>query len=128
MTFSDLFAASQAGAAKIYHAVVATGVAVTEWENSPATAPLVDLGVTEANGLLNRCGLQGAVITGDITTALKLIAATDPTVPSTGPIGGFTQLAGLAETAIAVAVPPAIPVMAAAETVAVTAENLACAI
>jgi hypothetical protein len=121
MTFSEMIAAAEAGAAKVYHAVLATAVEIEGWETSPLIAPLIGIGVSEANSLLSRLGVDGAVVTGDITNALKLLAAKDPTIPSLGSLGA---LAGMVGTIVSTADPALAPVIATVETVASAAESL----
>lgn len=89
MSFSlgEFFAAVQHGAVSVYHHVLATGVAVIEWEAAhPALQPFVDQGVVVASGLLTRfTGLpvDRVVVSGvDIVNALKGLVVHDATVPS----------------------------------------------
>lgn len=85
MTLTDLLAAAEAGAATVYHDVLAIARNVQSWEASPVVAPLLEIGVTAANAMLERGGLPGAIITSDVLGALKLLAVKDATVPSLGP-------------------------------------------
>jgi hypothetical protein len=113
MTFAELIAAAEAGAASIYHDIIAAGQMIAAWESSPVIAPLVATGVSLANDMLTRVGANGSVITSDVTSALKLIAAKDPTVTSgSGAIGALVGLAGSIATAL---VPGAAIAIAAAE-------------
>ena len=87
MSFSvaDVFSAIGNGAASVYHHVLATGSTITAWENDPAVAPLIGLGVDYATSALARFGVPvGAVsiVAPDILAALKALAARDSTVPS----------------------------------------------
>jgi hypothetical protein len=124
MTFAELIAAAEKGAATIYHAVLATGAEIASWESNPLVTPLVAVGVSAANGMLARAGVDTAitsVIESDVTTALKSLAATDPTVPSTGPIAGLAGLAG----SVAIGVNPGLgPVIGLAESMIGTVESL----
>jgi hypothetical protein len=102
-TFADFLAAAEKGAASVYHAVLATGAEITSWESNPIVAPFLDVGVSAANDMLARAGVPATtsgVIESDIATALKGIAAADPTVPSTGAIGSLAVLAGTTAAAI----------------------------
>lgn len=96
MTLMEMLVAAEQAAVTIYHTVVSTGQKVAEWETSGDVAPLVDEAVTAANGLLARMGVatsaKQAVTAPDIHTALKKIAAADPTVASGD---GFAVLHGV---------------------------------
>jgi hypothetical protein len=119
MTFAELIAAAEKGAASVYHAVLATGAEIVSWETNPLIAPLVSAGVSAANDMLTRAGVDAGVVASDVTTSLKAIAAADPTVPS---IGGLTNLAG---TIVSTILPGAAGAVAVAEGVIGTVEGLA---
>lgn len=99
MTLAEMLLAAENGAAAIYHMVVNTGKAVAEWESAGEVTPLVEEGAQLANALLKRMGIatnaKQDVTAPDIHTALKKIAAADPTVMSGS---GMTVLHGLTET------------------------------
>lgn len=123
MTFAELLAAAEAGAASIYHAVIATGEEISAWETSPVTAPLVAAGVAAANSLLTRTGVSAGVIESDVTTALKGIAAADPTIPSAG--ASISAIVGLAGKTVAAIAPGTAPVVSELEGDVAAAEALA---
>jgi hypothetical protein len=126
MTFLELIAAAEKGAASVYHAILATGAEIATWESNPLVQPLVDMGVSAANGMLARVGVPTGtlgVVSDDIHAALKQIAAADPTVPS---IGGLLSLAGSVASVLVPGVGPAIAVgVAAAEGVVNIMEGVA---
>jgi hypothetical protein len=112
MTFLELLAAAEKGAASVYHAVLATGAEINTWESNPLVTPLVGAGVAAANEMLTRAGVStetAGVIESDVTTALKTIAAADPTVPS---VGGLVTTLGAMVTDF---VPAAAPIVAVSE-------------
>jgi hypothetical protein len=87
--FASFFVAIEHGAASVYHQVVATGVAVSAWEEAhPEIQPLIAIGQTYATSTLTRFGVPvGAVevVGSDVLTALKQMAARDATVQSGSP-------------------------------------------
>lgn len=104
MSFRDLLAAAERGAASVYHAVLATGADVLSWEQNPVVGALVQTAVGTANGMLTRAGVPAGVITvveHDIHAALKTLAVFDSTVSSTQhSLGSLSDLAGAIATAI----------------------------
>jgi hypothetical protein len=98
MTFHDLLAAAERGAASVYHAVLATGADVLSWQENPIVGALVQTGVSTANSMLMRAGVPPTLLTvvdEDVHAALKALAAYDSTVPSTQhSIGALAGLAG----------------------------------
>lgn len=86
MSFTDYLAAIGHGAAAVYHAALATGVAVVSWEAThPEIAPLLSQGASAANTLLLRAVPEAGVaevVGADVLVALKSMAAADATVPS----------------------------------------------
>jgi hypothetical protein len=84
-TFHVSLLAAERGAATVYHAVLQTGVAVSEWQaEHPALKPLMHQGLSFANGMLTRAGIpgMGLLIVEDVIAALQNLAAHDATVPS----------------------------------------------
>ena len=82
---SAAFHAVERGAASVYHSVLATGRQVIEWENDPAVAPFVAIGLDYANSALARFGVPAgavSIVSQDVLAALKALAAFDSTVPS----------------------------------------------
>lgn len=127
MSFADFVAAAEAGAASIYHHVLATGVEIAAWGEDPVIAPLLSAGAAAANAALGRAGIGSGTVTlveSDIATGLKRIAAADPTVPS---IGGISKLVGLAGTVAETIDPALAPAIGTAEGAAALAEALATA-
>lgn len=123
-SFADFLLAAEKGAGAIYHQVLATGAEIHTWTESPAVAPLVAAGVELANGLLERVGISHstlAIIEADIHTALKVIAAADPTVPSYS----LSALTGLGARVATALVPGAAPIATGAAAVVTVGEGIA---
>jgi len=128
-SISDTFKVIEAGAASVYHRILATGTTIHDWEASnPAIAGLVQEGLTYATGVLTRFGVPVGMIElvgEDIVAALKGLAAGDATVPSV-PIAATTtttvtsatpvaQIVTVAGDVAAVLIPGAAPLVAATE-------------
>ena len=82
---ANVFHAIGAGAATVYHDVLAVSTDVTTWENNPAVAPLLSIGLDYATALLGRLGvpLDAVSLAGaDILAGVKALAALDATVAS----------------------------------------------
>ena len=118
MNISDFLRAAEAGAASIYHQVLATGTAIASWEaDHPEIGPLISAGVTYANTLLARFGIPAETIeiaAEDIISALKTLVAHDATVPSVplvqvnaGTTTTLAQAATLADEVATIADPAA---------------------
>lgn len=80
------FLAAEKGAASVYHAILATGVQITNWEEShPAVGPLINEGLAYAVDALIRFSVPSTTVKltpADVATALRALAALDSTVPS----------------------------------------------
>ena len=85
-SFSDTFFAVERAAASVYHNVLATGVAVIDWEEDhPDIAPFVRAGLRYAVAAVARTGVPVEaimILAPDVIAALKCLAAHDATVPS----------------------------------------------
>lgn len=80
------FLAAEKGAASVYHAILATGVQIAQWEAShPTAGPLINEGLAYSVDALIRFGVPSTTVKltpADIATALRSLAALDSTVPS----------------------------------------------
>ena len=88
MELSDIFAAAEHGAALVYHEIVAIEADATKWSAAhPSVGPLIAAGSTYAMQALSAAGLPTAPIFAAgtaVLSALKALAAADPTVASGG--------------------------------------------
>ena len=95
---NDIFAAAAHGAGLVYHEIVAAEADVTKWEaDNPAIKPLLDAGAGYASIALAGAGVPvpAFVTVGTaVLSALKLMAAVDPTVQC----GGVTPSASASAT------------------------------
>ena len=90
---SESLAAAAHGAALVYHQIVAVQNDVTKWEaDNPQIAPLVAAGSQYAVSALDSAGIPVLPLVSAgtaVLSALKALAAADPTVASGGAaIGG----------------------------------------
>ena len=120
-TLTDFLAAIEHGAASVYHAVLGTGTEIAAWSSDPTVAPLLSVGASVANTVLEKVGVSATAVETDIANGLKAIAAADPTVPSTGSISALVNLGGSIASAIA---PGIAGTVAAVEGVVGLAEGL----
>lgn len=83
-TLSDFLSAVQLGAGSVYHQVVQEVPKVTSWTaDHPELKPLINDGVTLASSLLGGgAGGVGVPLATAVLSALKVLAAQDPTVQS----------------------------------------------
>ena len=89
-TVSDIIGAAEHGAAIVYHDIVAIEADARAWKAAhPEVGPLLDSGVKYATTLLQSAGLpvdqinaSGNLMATAVMSALKAMAAADPTVPS----------------------------------------------
>jgi hypothetical protein len=85
-SIQGIFLAIEKGAASVYHQIVATGLAVNQWEEShPEVQPLIAIGLNDATSTLTRFGVPVGTIElvgSDILAACKHLAAGDATVQS----------------------------------------------
>jgi hypothetical protein len=124
-SFAELLAAAEQGAASIYHEVLAVGAKIENWIDDPAVKPLVQIGTNAANEVLTRAGLEGKVITTDVLTGLKLLAAKDATVPSVPLTTSISTVIDTAGTLAAMADPQAAGIIDKIEAGVGVAEGLA---
>jgi len=96
VALSDILAAAEHGAALVYHEIVAIQADATTWSAAhPEVAPLISAGTAYATQALAAAGVPVPVIVTAgtaVLSALKALAAADPTVrsgsPAAGPAGG----------------------------------------
>lgn len=81
---SDFFSAVELGAATVYHRALQAVPAVLEWtETHPEITPLLKEAAAFATPLIGNTAVAGLPVGPAVLAALKLLAAKDPTVPST---------------------------------------------